>query len=96
MIFSLLRTWGSLGSPLVGLSGALGSFGIFVALDRLDCLVVDMCILWWVDWGVGDWVVDWVGGKVGERVADIPVGRLGAPGGISVVPVRLGVPWGGV
>ena len=47
-------------------------------------------------WGVGGWVVEWVGGKVGERVGDIPVDRLGAPGGISVVPVRLGVPWGGV
>ena len=33
---------------------------------------------------------------MGERVGDIPVDRLGAPGGISVVPVRLGVLWGEV
>ena len=86
MVFSLLRTWGSLGSPLVGLSGALGSSGIFVALDKLDCFVVDMCILWWVGGGIGGWVVDWVGGQVGERVGDIPVGRLGAPwGGVSLL-----------
>ena len=47
-------------------------------------------------WGVGGWVADWVGGKVGERVGNIPVGCLGAPGGISVVPVCLGVLWGEV
>ena len=85
MVFSLLRTWGSLGSPLVGLSGALGSSGIFVALDKLDCLVVDMCILWWVGGGDVGWVVGWVGGKVGGRVGDIPAGRMDAlSGGVSV------------
>ena len=96
MTVSSFRTCGSLGSPHDGLSVALGSFGLFVALDSFECLVVDMCILGWVAGGAGGWVVEWMDGKVGERVGDIPVDRLGAPGGISVVPVRLGVPWGGV
>ena len=48
LVFFLLIPWGGLGSPLVGLSGALGSSGILVALGKLDCMVVDMCSLWWV------------------------------------------------
>ena len=47
MFFPLIP-WGGLGSPLVDLSGALGNFGILVALGMLDCMVVDMCSLWWV------------------------------------------------
>ena len=91
MVFFLLIPWGGLGSPLVGLSGALGNSGILVALGMLDCMVVDMCSLWWVcGWvGMGDigWVVGWVG-WVGERVG----GRVGSvPGWYPCMGVLWGV-----